>query len=131
LFFLIGLIDEPVEEIPGIFSIFGQHFHGDHVEHLNGLVHFGVLILQINHPQRHITQNSQGHIEVSDNITKRYEAMGLGDKVVLPLLENYHDCRSNYIVMSFNDAVNLGNIVVDKVRCVSCDTASQLRIEDR
>jgi hypothetical protein len=131
LFFLIGLIDEPVEEIPGIFSIFGQHFHGDHVEHLNGLVHFGVLILQVNHPQRHITQNCQRDIEISHNITERYQAMGLGDKVVLPLLENCHDCRSNDIVMSLNDAVNLGSIVVDKVRRVSRDAASQLRIENR
>ena len=42
IFVLIGLADDPREEIADILPALGQHLDRNHVEHLNGLVELNV-----------------------------------------------------------------------------------------
>lgn len=54
-FIFVGLFDDPIKEISDIFSSFGKHAYGYHVEHLRGLIEFDVEFIEIKHPEEYQT----------------------------------------------------------------------------
>jgi hypothetical protein len=64
VFFFVGFLDDPSDELFGFLSGFWKQLEGDHVEHLNGLVELSVHFFEVHHPKYHETQARQYHINI-------------------------------------------------------------------
>jgi hypothetical protein len=83
----IGLLDDPIEEIPNISSALGEHADRDHVEHLDGLVHADIELVEIQCPQQSKTEEGHYDVHGQDNSES---AAGGGDGLaegVFPFVE--------------------------------------------
>ena len=129
LFLLVGLFNKPIEEIPGVFSIFREHFHRYHVQHLYGLIHFRVLVSEVHQPNWKVPDETQRYEQVDDDIAVDFIRTYLPQKILFPLCQNNHHRWTYYNILGFDNVLNLRNFVVNQIRCKSCYARPQLLVQ--
>ena len=58
IFVFVGLLDDPADELSGLFPGTREQEYRDHIEHANCLVEFGILALEVHEPEHQISQNA-------------------------------------------------------------------------
>jgi hypothetical protein len=120
VFFLVGLLDDPSDELFGFLSRFWKQLEGNHVQHLNGLIELGVNFFEVHHPKYHETQAGQYDIDIQHYRAQIDSTCNIFFHDIFPRLQHLHQCWNHKLFICDSDlsegALIIWNVVQQKLR---------------